>query len=88
MTNETTTTEPAIDPNRIPVGRLNGVDAEPGTLLGPDSTGRQMYVVVGRDDQGVTVGYATVPDMQAADARRADGDAPRSLAELRLWSGR
>jgi hypothetical protein len=61
----------------FPVGRLNRSDAEPGTLLGPDSMG-QLLVVTGRDDSGVTCSYAGLSDVEAAHQRD-----PRSVTEAR-----
>lgn len=57
-----------------PIGRLNGIHAEPGTILGPDDTGR--YYVVQADDTGVDIRFSTGEDLP--------GPVPRSLAEHRL----
>jgi hypothetical protein len=68
--------------NRIGVGRLNGIRAEPGTILGPDDAG-QWYAVIRCDDAGVEVGFATVTEFDAAQDYTRDGG-PRSTAEHRL----
>lgn len=62
----------------FPVGRLN-MDAEPGTILGPDTAG-ELLCVSARDENGVLVSYATVADIEAARAHRAE-HGPRSLTE-------
>ncbi len=67
-----------------PIGRLNGVDAEVGTILGPDSIG-ELLVVAERDEAGVRVSYAGVPDIEAARARVAEVG-PRSMTELRMFA--
>ena len=61
---------------RAPAGRLNGVHAPVGTILGPKVVTRELVVVTFNDDAGVTVGYATPADI--ADAFDRD---PRSVAE-------
>jgi len=62
----------------FPVGRLN-MDAEPGTILGPDTAG-EFLVVAQRDENGVLVSYATTTDTDTAQERvRRDG--PASLTE-------
>jgi hypothetical protein len=66
----------------FPVGRLNNLDAEPGTILGPDTAG-EFLVVAARDGNGVLVSYATVDDIAAARAVVAESGA-RSMTE-RLW---
>lgn len=64
-----------------PVGRLN-MDAELGTILGPDTIG-QLMVVTARDAGGVLVSYATGEDVGLArEVIRQTG--PRSLAERQL----
>jgi len=60
------------------IGRLNGVHAEIGTILGPDLLG-QWFTVTADDDAGCTVRYATSHDMLAARMRND----PQSMAELR-----
>lgn len=64
---------------RYPIGRLNGVHAEPGTILGPNDT-KEYLVVIDQDDKGVTVGYVQKGDIEAA----MEEDGPRSVAEYRL----
>jgi hypothetical protein len=69
----------------VKAGRLNGVDAPVGTLLGPDTAGRPL-VVDGREaGGGVTVSYATAIDIQSA-MRSIAVDGPRSVAEGRMIS--
>ena len=58
---------------------------EPGTIVGPKATTNEPLVVLGHDEDGYTLcGYATAPDITAAQQRITDGGAPRSLAEMRL----
>lgn len=59
-------------------GRLNGITAEPGTLLGPIWTG-EVVVVIDQDDRGVILGYPTEPEMRALASRE-----PRSVYEARV----
>lgn len=66
---------------RIPAGRLNGIHAEVGTVLGPKEVTREYVVVTGNDEAGVTVGYATPEDLQAVRDRTRDA---RSVTEHRL----
>lgn len=69
-----------VDPyaSRAPVGRLNGIFADPGTILGPDRAG-QWFVAIRSDDRGSIVAFATATDMDTAAARE-----PQSMAELKL----
>lgn len=62
---------------QFPIGRLNGIHAEVGTILGPGTTS-ELLVVVDNDERGVKVSYCTVPDLEAA----AKMD-PRSVTEHR-----
>lgn len=62
----------------IPAGHVNGVWAPAGTILGPKVVTRELVVVTGYDHVGVTVGYATTGDVDAA----ADRD-PQSVTEAR-----
>jgi len=66
--------------SRVPVGRLNGLDSEPGTILGPDTAG-ELMVVLERDERGVTCGYATREDIDNAKDRMAAGEMSRSVCE-------
>lgn len=68
---------------RYTAGRLNGVHAEPGTLLGPKDITCEWMVVLDNDDSGCTVGYATADEITAASQRLATCG-PQSLAELAL----
>lgn len=61
-----------------PVGRLN-MDAEVGTILGPD-TGGELLVVSACDEAGVLVSYAMVQDIEAARGHRLVYG-PRSMTE-------
>jgi hypothetical protein len=63
------------------VGRLNGIHADPGTILGPDTAG-QWLAVLDNDADGVSVRYATVGDLEAATQRD-----PQSIAEVNLRKG-
>lgn len=65
---------------RYVAGRLNGVHAEPGTILGPKDITREYMVVLANDERGVTVGYATTDELAAA----AGVESPRSVTEHRL----
>jgi hypothetical protein len=65
----------------FPVGRLN-MDAEPGTILGPDTAG-ELLVVSARDEAGVLVSYATIQDIEAAREHRV-AHGPRSITEQRI----
>lgn len=62
-------------------GRLNGITPEPGTILGPKAVTREYVVVLGGDETGVDVGYATHAELEAL---REVPDAPRSTTEARL----
>lgn len=79
---------------RVPAGRLNGIHAEVGTVLGPKEVTREYVVVTTQDDQGVTVGYATPEDMAAVVQRfpALPGwpeyvQPPRSVTEVVLQRG-
>jgi hypothetical protein len=71
-------TAQTVLPKRFVVGRLK-LDAEPGTILGPKDITREWMVVLDRVDGGVSVGYATVAELEAALQRE-----PRSVAEVNL----
>lgn len=64
--------------SRAPVGRLNGIEGEPGTLLGPDTSGRFFVILGSNDERGVTVGFANADDLKAADPSN-----PRSWTEMK-----
>lgn len=66
-----------------PIGRLNGITAEVGTLLGPDAKG-EILVVSAVDETGVLVSLATIPDIESAALQPE----PRSIAEVRRWTVR
>jgi hypothetical protein len=57
-----------ITPSRPPIGRLNGVTGEIGTILGPDDTG-QWFSIIGTDAEGVLLGFATADEMDALQER-------------------
>jgi hypothetical protein len=60
-----------------PVGRLNGIRPELGTILGPD-LGGEYYVVSDHDEKGCLISRATLANMrEAAEAP----DFPRTIAE-------
>lgn len=60
-------------------GRMNGVQPEIGTIVGPNWLG-ELLVVREVDDHGATLGYFTQQD--AINFR--DAPAPRSLTEINL----
>jgi hypothetical protein len=60
----------------FPVGRLR-LSAEVGTILGPD-TGRELYVVSGREGDYALISRATPHNLEAA---LAAPDFPRSVTE-------
>jgi hypothetical protein len=66
---------------RIPAGRLNGIHAETGTVLGPKIVTREYVVVTGNDEHGLTVGYATQADLEAIIA---PDHHPRSMTEFMI----
>lgn len=66
-------------PERHKRGRLNGVTAEVGTLLGPNAY-KELLVVTGQDEAGVSVGLAHVDDIRAA----CEAPAPRSVTEVQV----
>lgn len=61
-------------------GRLNGIHAELGTILGPKAVTGEHVVVIGDDERGVTVGYAQPAELEALRGLTS----PRSIAEARL----
>lgn len=84
--------------HRVPAGRVNGVHAELGTVLGPKVVTREFVVATGTDERGTTVGYATVQDVDPEAIAAMVERGPRSVTEfemirgyqvedrLRLWS--
>lgn len=75
--------------NRVPAGRINGVFAAPGTILGPKAVTREFVVATSadtgsslgasnEDNPFVLVGYATQEDLLGIIDR---GD-PRSVTEF------
>lgn len=77
---------PTIPPKRVPAGRLNGVHAEIGTVLGPKVVTREFVAVTGIDDQGVTVGYARTEDTDFPAIERMAVN-PRSVIEAQMVMG-
>lgn len=58
---------------------------EVGTIVGPTMVTREYLVAIGVDERRRTLfGYATMPEVNAARARLAAGEAPRSVAEHTL----
>ncbi len=66
-------------------GKINyrTVLPEPGTIIGPNTIGEYM-VILGYEDDGVLVGWATRDDVDAARLWLLEGNAPRSTAETKL----
>lgn len=69
------------------VGRLNGIHAEPGTLVGPKDITEEWLVVLENDDKECTFGYATPDELAAVGKRLLAGEPPRSVAEWRQLRG-
>lgn len=67
--------------SRVPAGRVSGVFAQPGTILGPKEVTREFVVVTSADSSGpsVEVGYATEEDLSLPADRN-----PRSVTEFRM----
>lgn len=63
-------------------GRLNGVHAEKGTLLGPNTMGETM-VVIDNDEKGVICSYARYDEIIEAMKRP-----PQSITEREMRGGR
>lgn len=63
---------------RAPLGRLNGIQPDIGTIVGPGDDGF-LGVVIGVDDRGAIIGQATSADQMDALV----GDQVRSLYEHR-----
>jgi len=66
-------------------GRLNGIDAEVGTILGPRGLTGEPLVVIDNDEAGVVVGYAQPAEMSAALLVALES--PRSVTEHRMATG-
>lgn len=67
---------------RALAGRLNGIDAPIGTIIGPKWT-REPLAVIAVDEHGVDLGYATPAEMEAMAAR----DEVHSVFEHRYRAG-
>lgn len=59
---------------RVPAGRVNGVHAPEGSIMGPMWT-NELVVVTENDERGVKVGFATNPDLDQPT------DDPKTWAE-------
>lgn len=59
------------------IGRLNGIQAEPGTMLGLDGETLRFTAVAAEDSEGCTIRYATPEETKP----QAFKHAPRSVAE-------
>jgi len=66
------------DENLKPIGRLNGIKAEPGTVLAMSAKEMDFLVVHSVDDHGVVVRRATPDEMTAMQFGE-----PRSVVEHR-----
>lgn len=73
--------------DRFIAGRLAGVQAEPGTVLGPKDITREWMVVVASDEDGSDLGYAQTSDLDAAAVAAMVERGPRSVAEARMVQG-
>ncbi len=71
----------------VPAGRLNGIHAEVGTVLGPKEVTREFVVVIGNDERGVTVGYARREDVGGAAIEAMIERGPQSVAEASMCRG-
>jgi hypothetical protein len=60
---------------------MHGVDAEPGTVLGPNTLGERLVVSGSCEHGGVSVRWARSDDVAAV---YAVGHEPRSVAEHRM----
>ncbi len=71
----------------VHAGRIDGVYAELGTVLGPKAVTREFVVATGTDEQGTEVGYARRDDLEE-DALRAMAErGPRSVTEHEMLKG-
>lgn len=67
-------------------GRLNGIHAPIGTILGPKDVTREYVVVIADDEEGVVVGFASTTEILAVMTGAA-GD-PRSVTEAEMVRAR
>jgi hypothetical protein len=67
--------------SHVHAGRLNGIHADPGTILGPKAVTREYVTVTGNDAQGLTLGYARADDLDAEAVAAMAERGPRSVAE-------
>ena len=71
----------------ISAGRVNGVHAPIGTVLGPKAVTREFVTVTGNDDQGVTVGYTQEGEMDAVALEMIIDRGPASVTEHEMVMG-
>ena len=71
----------------ISAGRVNGVHAPIGTVLGPKAVTREFVTVTGNDDQGVTVGYTQEGEMDAGALDMIIARGPASVTEHEMVMG-
>ena len=71
----------------VPAGRMNGVRADVGTVLGPKAVTREFVVVTDVDENGATVGYARVDDLDAAAIEAILERGPASVTEFQMCFG-
>lgn len=64
--------------------RLNGIHADPGTIVGVHFRTKRLLTVVSNDDEGVVVRYATAEEVTAERFKHE----PRSVAEHRAIARR
>jgi len=71
----------------VPAGRVNGVHAPVGTVLGPKVVTKEFVVVTGEDELGVTVGYARLDEVDASAIEAIIERGPNSVTEHQMISG-
>lgn len=71
----------------IEAGRVNGVHAPVGTVLGPKVITREFVVVTGNDERGVTLGYAHPDEVDAAAIEAIIERGPASVTEHEMVMG-
>lgn len=59
--------------------RLNGISAEPGTIIGVDFRSKRLLTMVGEDDGGMVIRYSTAEEVTPDNFQRV----PRSVTEHR-----
>lgn len=73
--------------HHVPAGRVNGVHAPVGTLLGPKQVTREYVVVTDQDERGVIVGYAQPADIEAAGLAPEPRSVPEALLRIARQRG-